>query len=1219
VIPPWAVAAAILAYCTLLFLVAMKTESLARGGRNIADHPVVYSLTLAVYCTSWTYYGSVGKAATSGLLFLTVYLGPTATILVWWTVLRKLVRIKEAHHITSIADLVSARYDRSPAVAAVSTVVAVAGITPYLALQMKSLETTFRVVSGSPAGGGEGWWLGIAVVAMLSLFTVWFGARRLDPTERHDGMMMALATECVVKLFAFLAAGVFVTWYLHDGFGDVISRAQGAGFLSSPLPDTEGGASPFILWTTYMTLSGSAILFLPRQFHVSVVENHDERHILTAMWLFPLYMVLINLFVLPIAAAGLASGLPPSSGDTYVLTLPLAAGNRWLALLVFLGGFSAATGMAIVATMTVSTMVTNHAVVPLAEFIPSLAFLRRHLLTLRRAAIVAVLLCGFVFERMVGGSLMLVNMGILSFAAVIQFAPAVLGALFWPRANRTGALAGLSAGFALWCYTLLLPAFVRGGYFSPEILSAGPFGIDALNPEHLFGLSVLDPLSHGVFWTLAANIGLYAAGSILFEQSHEERRIAEEFADILLPPAEEAAPRGGRKADIDFEGKREIVEAILREYFPPERAREIVSRCLADLELAERSQVSVVDLVQFYGLAETYLAGALGAAGAHRAFQREELLSGPERGALSRAYAGILADMKLSPQQLRTKVDYYREREELLTRSSEELREKVVALDAEIAERKRAEESLHRLAAAVEQAAEVVVISDPSGAIQYVNPAFRSFLGGKDGSGGDGAGTGGGTVSVPAHALDLLDRVVPVEMIEEVRRELAQGGGWKGTVSVRRDDDALAEAECTASPVRDASGSVVNYVVVCRDVTAERKIEGHLRQSQKLDAIGTLAGGIAHDFNNILQPLLGFAELAKGRAGKDPLLAGYLEKILSGGMRARDLVSQILAFARRTEQERKPVLLQGLVRETMQFLRASIPASVELRQKIAPEPTGVFGDATQLNQVLVNLCTNAAQAMRGGGVLTVRLSPVDVDEAMAATHPGLRVGPHALLSVSDTGTGMSRAVQARIFEPFFTTKPKGEGTGLGLSVVHGIVQNHDGIITVYSEEGKGSTFNVYLPRVAVSSGGAEAAAETPPSGNEAILFVDDEPMIRELAVESLSLLGYDVTAAVNGTDAMEKFRESPKKFRIVVTDYTMPDMNGVVLSGMIHKLEPGLPVILCSGYMPTLSAEEVKSHGIRRFLLKPLTIKELGKAVHSCLHGGEDCVPPEGEVCPPRG
>ncbi|HEY5996705.1 MAG TPA: ATP-binding protein, partial [Candidatus Deferrimicrobiaceae bacterium] len=304
------------------------------------------------------------------------------------------------------------------------------------------------------------------------------------------------------------------------------------------------------------------------------------------------------------------------------------------------------------------------------------------------------------------------------------------------------------------------------------------------------------------------------------------------------------------------------------------------------------------------------------------------------------------------------------------------------------------------------------------------------------------------------------------------------------------------------------------------------------------------------------------------------------------------------------------VVLQTLVAETVQFLRASIPSSIEIRQRFEAESTGVFADPTQLNQVLVNLCTNAAQAMKQGGVLTIRIAEVEVDEAAASRNPDLRPGPYALVSIADTGTGMSPEILARIFEPFFTTKPGGEGTGLGLSVVHGIVQNHDGAVAVRSVEGEGSTFDVYLPRIPVAAESGQAETGEAAGGTASVLFVDDEPMIRELASESLSMLGYRVETAVNGGDALEKFRAAPGAFDLVVTDYTMPDMNGIDLAEKLVGIRPGIPIILCSGFMPALTPAGVKESIIRRFLLKPLTMKELGSAIRECLQGKAPESPP---------
>ncbi|MEW5722643.1 MAG: diguanylate cyclase, partial [Thermodesulfobacteriota bacterium] len=506
------VATVILLYIGLLFLIALWTEKSAQAGRNPSNHPLVYSLSLAVYCTSWTYYGSVGKAANSGLLFLAIYLGPTLAIVFWGTLLRRMVALKNVHHVTSIADFISLRYDKSQAVAALATVIALVGITPYLALQLKAVFSTFEMLTlyGDPARTWMGRYVESLVVGLMILFTIVFGARRLDPTERHQGVVMAVAVESLVKLAAFLAVGLFVTYSLYGGFGDIFRRAAEKGVSLFP-PGTPGPGASYLTWTSYLVLAMSAIMFLPRQFHVAVVENFHERHIRTAMWVFPLYMLVINIFVVPIALAGLLAGHPAAQADLFVLRLPMDSGLGWLTLLVFLGGFSAATAMIMVNTMTLATMVTNHLLLPLVTYLKPFGFLRRHMLECRWLAVALGILTGYWFERILGKSYLLVNIGLISFAAVLQFAPPIIGGLLWRGGSKAGALGGMGAGFLVWAYTMLVPTFVQSGWLPLTLLQDGPFGLTFLAPESLFGLS-FDPVSHTVFWSLTANLGLYVLG-----------------------------------------------------------------------------------------------------------------------------------------------------------------------------------------------------------------------------------------------------------------------------------------------------------------------------------------------------------------------------------------------------------------------------------------------------------------------------------------------------------------------------------------------------------------------------------------------------------------------------------------------------------------------------------------------------------------------------------
>ena len=694
----------VLLYVGGLFLVALWTERKIARGLNPAGNRWVYSLSLAVYMSSWTYYGSVGLAARSGLAFLAVFLGTTLGALFWWAILRKLVRIKNARRITSIADFISARYDKSQGLAILVTVVALIGITPYISLQLKAILDSFAIIA-LPEGESPTWIAGnvdFIVVGLMVLFTIMFGVRRLDPTERHQGMVMAMAVECLVKLAAFLAAGVFVTFFLFDGMGEIFQRLIATPYRHL-LSLGENSPTSYLQWFNLMLLSLFPFFLLPRQFHLAVVENSSEEHIRTAIWLLPLYMLLINIFVFPIAAGGLLLGFPAEAGDTFVLALPLASGKPWLATLVFIGGFSAATGMIIVSTMALSTMVTNHLLLPIIERIGPFFFLRRHLLQCRWAVVILILLLGYGFERQVGDSYKLVAMGVISFTAVLQFAPVFLGGLFWRGGNRTGALLGLGAGFVIWYYTSLLPGFVRGGWLSQTLLVNGPWGISLLRPEHLFGISGLDPVSHGVFWSLLFNIGLYLLGSFCANQSQTEQALAEEFVGVLTSPAAPLRHPLGENF-IPLAGKCEEARQLLCRYLPEVKAEEVLGDCLRSAAIEGKARISITELADFHAEIEKRLAGSIGTASAHEAVIKGIELTEREARELAEIYAQILTNLRITPGELREKVDFYQEREALLASHTGELEKQVQELDWQIAEREKAEKERERHAALLEEA-----------------------------------------------------------------------------------------------------------------------------------------------------------------------------------------------------------------------------------------------------------------------------------------------------------------------------------------------------------------------------------------------------------------------------------------------------------------------------------------------------------------------------------
>ncbi len=405
-------------------------------------------------------------------------------------------------------------------------------------------------------------------------------------------------------------------------------------------------------------------------------------------------------------------------------------------------------------------------------------------------------------------------------------------------------------------------------------------------------------------------------------------------------------------------------------------------------------------------------------------------------------------------------------------------------------------------------------------------------------------------------------------------------------------DGKEVEVETSVSRIPYRGGIATQGIL--RDITERKRLEAQLHQAQKMEAIGTLAGGIAHDFNNILMAMLGYAEMAKIDLMEGTPARGDMEEVLKAGRRAKDLVRQILAFSRQIDQERQPVQLHHVIKEALKLLRASLPTTIEIRQNIDTDCGAVLADPTQIHQVLMNLCGNAHHAMREkGGILGVELTSLDVDADQAMLVPNLRAGPYVRLTVSDTGHGMDRATMERIFEPFFTTKAVGEGTGMGLATVHGIVTSHNGAITVYSEPGDGTTFHIYLPRLESKVQDAQPQPEAVPTGKERILFVDDEASLARLGKQMLERLGYDVTARTSSVEALEAFRAKSDMYDLVITDQTMPNITGLELAEEMMQIRPDIPVILATGFSETISPEKAKQHGIREYIMKPIAAREL--------------------------
>ncbi|HQZ45179.1 MAG TPA: ATP-binding protein [Usitatibacteraceae bacterium] len=615
----WVIVTVSFAYIGLLFAVAWFADKRAAVGRSVISNAWVYSLSLAVYATAWTFYGSVGRAATDGVGFLPIYLGPTLTMLLGWFVLRKMIRIVRLNRTTSLADFVASRYGKSALIGGLVTIIAVIGILPYISLQLKAVSSSFQILLGypeivmPPKVGSMVVMQDTAfyVALFMALFAIAFGTRQLDAAERHEGMVAAIAFESIVKLIAFLAVGVYVAFFMYDGLGDLFARVANRPDLEILMAPLGGAAGGYASWVWLTVLSMFAIIFLPRQFQVAVIENTDERHLKRAAWVFPLYMLAMNIFVLPIAFGGLLH-FPQGEvdADTFVLTLPMVQKSEGLALLVFIGGLSAATGMVIVETIALSTMICNDLVMPL--LLRARAFrlaeqrdLSSLLLDIRRAAIIALLMGGYFYYLLAGEAYALVSIGLISFAAAAQFAPAVIGGLYWKGGTRLGALAGLTAGFSVWFYTLLLPAFARSDWLGVELVNSGPWGIEILRPTQLFGLAGLDPITHAMIWSMVANVAAYVIGSVLRRQSAAEHVQATMFVDVFQQTGEPGSPwRGATSASA--------LQTLVGRFLGPARAAELFTA------YARQRGVMGVDELEgdrdFVRFAELQLAGTIGAA-----------------------------------------------------------------------------------------------------------------------------------------------------------------------------------------------------------------------------------------------------------------------------------------------------------------------------------------------------------------------------------------------------------------------------------------------------------------------------------------------------------------------------------------------------------------------------------------------------------------------------
>ncbi len=1150
----WTILAVAFGYLGLLFAIAYYGDKLALRRGHGHTRPIVYALSLGVYCTSWTYFGSVGLATRSGLDFLPIYIGPIIMLAAGWPLLRRIADLSKRQNITSIADFIAARYGKSQGLGALVAVIAVIGVLPYISLQLKavsnSLETLLENSRSLPQSAFDVPVindLALLVAITMAVFTILFGTRHIDATEHQDGLIMAIAAESIVKLLAFLIVGAYVTFVMF-GAADLLEQASARPEIVELFTRGFDGGR----WLTMTLLSMIAIMLLPRQFHVAVVENTDTSDIKKAAWLFPLYLIAINLFVVPIAVAGLLTFSPGTTdADTFVLALPMAADQHLVTLIAFIGGLSAATAMVIVATIALSIMVCNDLVVPLIVRQREMTAdpredMGRVLLNIRRGAIFAILALAYGYYQMVSDAEALAAIGLLSFAAIAQFAPAFFGGLIWRRATKRGAVAGILAGFGLWCYTLLLPSFVDAGWLPTNLLEEGPFGLGLLRPRILFNLE-FDPLTHGVLWSLACNIGAYVAFSLLSQQQPIERLQANIFVSTELPAA---APNfrlwrtqvlvGDLKSTVArYLGENRTERAFAE--FAQSRSVELDADSEADIRL-----------IRF---AEHLLASAVGAAS-------------------SRLVMALLIERR-SPNR--------RGAMKLLDDASDAI-----------------QYNRDLLQSAIDHVRQGIGVFDKDLELICWNRQFRKLLDLPADMGRIGVPLEEILRTIAANA-GLTDADADWNVSDRINKLIVSHEPYQERL---RNDHTVLEVRSDFLP---DDGVVVTFADITERVkaadallsaneTLERRVEERTAELTALNEELTVAKAKAEEADlgktrflaaashDILQPLnaarLFTTSLVERRGSSED--QGLVQNVDASLEAVEDILVALLDISRLDAGAMKPELSNFRIDDLLNTLKREfdpVAGEKELDLKVVSSSLAVRSDRRLLRRVLQNYISNAIKYTATGCVL------------MGCR----RVGDTVRVEVHDTGSGIPLAQQKRIYQEFERLDTNGDqepGLGLGLSIVERIAQVLDHNITVHSEPGRGSMFSIMLPVADAASTLSDAPARiAPPSvslNGMTVLCVDNEPAILEGMTTMLEGWGCSVLAATDETAAEKAFAKAASGVDIIIADYHLDTGDGLELIQKLRaRQEHNVPAVLITADRDRLLQERARRTGVG-FMNKPI-------------------------------
>ena len=1148
----WIVIAFALGYIGLLFVVASYGDRTRRAGREGRSRNLIYPLSLAIYCTSWTFFGSVGFASRTGFDFLTIYLGPILVIGFCSPLIMRIVRLAKAQNITSIADFIAARYGKAQTVAATVALIAIIGTIPYIALQLKAVSSSLTtiLVHIGPASGAMQPVLGdiaLYVAVAMAIFAVLFGTRHIDATEHQDGLMLAIATESIVKLVAFVGVGVFVTFWMFDGplglFAQAVDRPDTAAVL------TRTPALGTFLAMTLLSLF--AIVLLPRQFHVTVVENNSDGEIRRASWLFPLYLVLINLFVVPIALAGLLTFSPGQvDSDMFVLALPLAAHSDLFTIAAFVGGLSAATAMVIVESVALAIMVSNDILMPLVlqrreALIAGRDNIGGLLLTVRRVAIFVILFLAYVYYRLAGDA-QLASIGLLSFAAIAQLAPAFFGGLIWRRGTARGALAGMTVGILAWAYTLLLPNFTEAGIVGQSLLSHGPWGIVPLRPQALIGLD-LPPLAHGVIWSLSLNVLAY----VVFSLGRAPASIERLQADLFVPSHLTPIPPSFRlwRSSVTVE---ELTTTVAR-YLGEERTRtSFDSYALTRGITIDAKAEADFQLLRY---AEHLLASAIGAASSRLVLS----LLLRKRTVSTKAALKLLDDANAA-------IHYNRE---ILQTALDHVRQGIAVFD----------KHLH-----------LVCWNRQFGEILALPPQLTRV------------GTGLDHI-LRFHAEHSTSDRQEVDALVRARLERYVASGEP---FLERFTDRDLIMEVRANPMPDG-GIVTTFTDITPSVKAaeeleranellERRVRERTEELTRLNTELGRAKGEAEQANvsktrflaaashDILQPLnaarLYVTSLVERQgAGKDAQLVGNIDASLDA---VEEIFSALLDISRLDTGAMKPEIISFRIDELLRQLEVEFtPLAQEkgLRLKFVPCSVAVHSDRRLLGRLLQNLVSNAVKYTTKGRVLV-----------------GCRRRRQRLrIDVYDTGLGIPVSKKRAIFQEFHRLDQGAKvarGLGLGLSIVERIARVLDHKIVVTSTVGRGSRFSVEVPLSAAIpvSQHQRAARELDrvKLNGITVLCIDNDLAILDGMETLLGGWGCRVLKAPDLKAAIESVAEAQTSPDGLLVDYHLDDGNGIeAIAELRRRFGADLGAILITADRSPHVRQDARVNGVQ-LLNKPL-------------------------------